>query len=693
MKMYRNHLSLFALTLICSVASAQTVTVTTSSNTVDIDFFTGTIADLPGPDGKVSFVEALIATDNTPGHQTIGFAIPQSEWILQFLYPGRAVLNHFLDFRATDSVTIDGTTQTAFTGDTNPGGNEIAIYSSHLYLSGSNSVLIGFDTCQVTMSGANALVSGNTGGLHIDASGANSVIENNESGTIKLSGASQSVIRGNTAQRIRLWGGTGIQVGGSTLAERNYITGYGTTNSEGLPSGTDIELFQTQGVLIENNYIGTTPDGMSQGNQFSNVGIEFADGNVGTVVKDNLIAGILGHGQAPHWAGTLWGYAILFNGGGSDIEIIGNTIGLDAAGSPTLPSVWGVSIGGGAFATYSNVRLGGYGSGEGNEIAGHYLNGVTIGNAIPNARIAGNSIYGNGTSTGSSSWLGIDLLGANQATGITPNDPLDVDSGGNGLQNFPDLQAVGQFGANLNIAGTLDSSPLSQFTLEFFGSPECSDTGFGEGQMPLGTATVMTDAAGHVEFDVSLAAQPPAAWFVTSTATLEPLGLTSEFSACSPIMDTTVGLPFCFGDGAGAACPCGNFGSSGHGCANSASTAGAQLFASGSPSLADDALTLRAEHSTPSQTGLFFQGDAQVAGGQGVVFGDGLRCVGGQVTRLQVAFANSSGLAESTISIATQGGAAAGQSLRYQWWYRDSVGSPCGNGFNLSSAVEVTWTP
>ena len=101
--------SLIALTLLSSAAAAQTVTVTTGADVIDIDYFTGTIADLPGPDGKVSFLEAIVATNHTPGHQRIAFNIPQSEWTLQFLYPGCAVImsgpNGFL---ATDSVTIDG---------------------------------------------------------------------------------------------------------------------------------------------------------------------------------------------------------------------------------------------------------------------------------------------------------------------------------------------------------------------------------------------------------------------------------------------------------------------------------------------------------------------------------------------------------------------------------------------------------
>lgn len=34
-----------------------------------------------------------------------------------------------------------------------------------------------------------------------------------------------------------------------------------------------------------------------------------------------------------------------------------------------------------------------------------------------------------------------------------------------------------------------------------------------------------------------------------------------------------------------------------------------------------------------------------------------------------------------------------GQTLFYQWWYRDLVGSPCGGGFNTSNGVEITWLP
>ena len=81
--------------------------------------------------------------------------------------------------------------------------------------------------------------------------------------------------------------------------------------------------------------------------------------------------------------------------------------------------------------------------------------------------------------------------------------------------------------------------------------------------------------------------------------------------------------------------------------------------------------------------------------GNGNIFGDGLRCAGGGVIRLEVRFANAGNnyTADSTLPIAVAGGASAGQTKRYQYWYRDSGTSPCASLFNLSNGVEVTWAP
>jgi len=158
----------------------------------------------------------------------------------------------------------------------------------------------------------------------------------------------------------------------------------------------------------------------------------------------------------------------------------------------------------------------------------------------------------------------------------------------------------------------------------------------------------------------------------------------------------TVALPepgsaYCFGDGSGTACPCGNAGGAGEGCANDTGN-GALLSASGSASVASDDLVLRATNLTPGP-GLFFQGDNAVNSGNGNPFGDGLRCAGGNVVRLEVQFANSNNsfTTESTISVATKGGVSAGDTKRYQFWYRDSGSSPCNSLFNLTNGYELSW--
>ncbi|MDP6539957.1 MAG: L-type lectin-domain containing protein [Planctomycetota bacterium] len=152
------------------------------------------------------------------------------------------------------------------------------------------------------------------------------------------------------------------------------------------------------------------------------------------------------------------------------------------------------------------------------------------------------------------------------------------------------------------------------------------------------------------------------------------------------------GTAYCFGDGTGTTCPCGNPAASAEGCANS-SGAGAALAGSGSAGVAADDLALIASNALPGQPGLFFQGNNAINGGAGVVFGDGLRCSGGTVIRLQMVVPDASGGAQTTVAIAAAGGVSAGDTRTYQYWYRDPSGSPCGAGFNLTNGYSVDWTP
>ena len=173
-------------------------------------------------------------------------------------------------------------------------------------------------------------------------------------------------------------------------------------------------------------------------------------------------------------------------------------------------------------------------------------------------------------------------------------------------------------------------------------------------------------------------------------------GITGQFQASFAEVDVlpgcAFGLLFCAGDGSGAPCPCGNAGLPGHGCANGAG-GGALLQAFGSASVADGAFLLSATGLPASQPALFFQGLNAVNGGAGAAFGDGLRCAGGGVVRLETGTSDGAGELATAADLLAAGGVAAGQLRRYQAWYRDPLGTPCGAGFNTTNGVEVLWAP
>lgn len=143
----------------------------------------------------------------------------------------------------------------------------------------------------------------------------------------------------------------------------------------------------------------------------------------------------------------------------------------------------------------------------------------------------------------------------------------------------------------------------------------------------------------------------------------------------------------------GGQCACGNLDLAA-GCRNSTGS-GALLEATGSASSSVDDLVFEAS-SLPAQTfGLVFRGDQVV----GLPFGDGLRCVGGHLTRLGPPQSTGAG-GEISIGPGLVGSSNSGVATRidpgstwnFQVWYRDANG-PCGLGFNLSNAVSVLFLP
>ena len=201
--------------------------------------------------------------------------------------------------------------------------------------------------------------------------------------------------------------------------------------------------------------------------------------------------------------------------GTSGNTLVGNTIGGFGGGNEGA----GVLLGTGAAAN----TIGGTVDGEGNQIQGNAA-GVVLEAAAGNGnRILGNAIGGN---DGGTDGLGIDL----NADGITANDNPDVATGANTSLNFPVLSNVTSDDASTTVAGALDARAGTLYRIEFFGVPQCDQSGNGEGDSFLGTANVTTNGSGHAAINTVLP-DPLTDRFVTATAT-DPAGNTSEFSPC-----------------------------------------------------------------------------------------------------------------------------------------------------------------
>ena len=158
------------------------------------------------------------------------------------------------------------------------------------------------------------------------------------------------------------------------------------------------------------------------------------------------------------------------------------------------------------------------------------------------------------------------------------------------------------------------------------------------------------------------------------------------------------GTLFCFGDGSSAACPCGNSGTSEHGCQNSIGTGGSLLTSAGQVS--PDSVVLTASGELPSALSIFLQGTTSIAPAN---YGDGLRCTGGSLKRLfaksaigGVVVAPQSGDPSITARSAALGDPIVPGATRfYQVYYRDPnpsfCGSPTGSTFNVSNGVRIVW--
>lgn len=284
------------------------------------------------------------------------------------------------------------------------------------------------------------------------------------------------------------------------------------------------------GNIIRGNFVGTTIDGtQAQGN--TNAGIAVAFGATNTTVggtaasERNVVAG---NGTDGIWLTET----------GSGNQVIGNFIGLNAAGTGALANVDnGILIENGSGNT-----IGGISAGQGNRIAFNSKNGIAIIDNSQNNRILGNSSFSNGQ-------LAIDL----GRDGVTANDNGDPDSGPNGKQNQPILSgAFLKVDNRTETEAVINSTPNTTFRIEFFATESCDSSGFGEGATFLGSATLQTNSGGNGLVGITFNQAVPAGQQLTATATSnngDAPGNTSEFSECvSVIAEAPPAAPQAFPD-------------------------------------------------------------------------------------------------------------------------------------------------
>ncbi len=294
---------------------------------------------------------------------------------------------------------------------------------------------------------------------------------------------------------VRTFGHDTLTIGGPTPEDRNVISG----------NETGIRIDQCDGVVISGNYIGTDASGTSPlGNTrlgidsfqgCTNLTIGGATAAHGNVIADNGRQGIL-----------------MRNLMTSTVQH--NFIGVGADGSTPL----------------------------GNAMGGIWLQRNSIDNVFAQNTIAHNGQSGLKLQTVSSTpmrnlirvnsfhsneRLGIDLVADGEfGDQVTDNDVGDIDTGPNGLQNYPTLTLVETSG---RVVGNFDAA-AGMYTIDIYESAACDSNGVGEGQTHVDSFTV-SESGGTVSFDVVLGTAPNDGRQITATAT-DSDNNTSEFGPC-----------------------------------------------------------------------------------------------------------------------------------------------------------------
>ncbi|MCC9656619.1 cadherin domain-containing protein [Rhodopirellula halodulae] len=504
------------------VANETSLTVTTTSDVDDTGLGTSyNITQLyavgGGADGHVSLREAIIAANNTTGQDTINFAILNTD----AGYTGIDGVDAHWEITLTDilptiteSVILDGTSQTTFGGDTNPGTlgvvTEVGV---------NDTAIAGVERPEIEIIGDATL----DGGLLISADNVTVTgfamygFSNSSGEAIELS---DGITNANLTANVFGTSATGIADLGVTLNNHVHVRTVGADN--GSLAGNLFAYSKAAAFHASNASDGWT----LTGNQVIDGGLNFDNGD-GFGFSDSDGATISGN----YFSGMST-QAIFVGGGSNDVTISDNTIVNSGIGSTSGSHVQydAIAIRSGSFDVALNHNI----------IADNYGAGITVNDGAYGVEITENSIYGNGAilsrqGTAASGIVGIDLQTTGESTSFgtapyyTANDVGDADTGGNSLQNFPVISTASTDGTQISIYGTFNSLAGRTYRLEFFTTQEYAN-GHGQGEVFLGSVNVTTDGSGDATFSTSFAAALPTGSLVTATATDLTNNETSEFS-------------------------------------------------------------------------------------------------------------------------------------------------------------------
>lgn len=386
------------------------------------------------------------------------------------------------------------------------------------------------DTVGTTRDGLNVLA--NKGhGIHIRGAHANriesSLLSGNDESGIALSDSSSGNVILDNYIGVNRDGDQALanMIDGVHIHDSPYNTVEKNTASANTFSGIHIEGAKARANTVTENYLGVTGDGLSAlGNGEDGV---FLWGAPDNRVVNNILS-----------ANGRYGVFVLASGA-TGCDVNSNMIGVSADSTTLMGNVAdGIRT---QLSTRTQINN--------NIIADNGFNGICITNVgeVTQDTVWTNTIFANRQDgiritggTGNSirfneiyfnTQLGIDLEDAGVA-GVTPNDPLDVDTGPNNLQNFPRLKFAFEdtLAGTTTLIGVLESAPNATHDIDLFDNAFCDPTDHGEGEIFFDTFPVTTGSGGVVGF-VKKYPYLLANGLITATAT-DAMGNTSEFSEC-----------------------------------------------------------------------------------------------------------------------------------------------------------------